>query len=221
MGQYAQFLVARWRWAGKGSGAICGWVSLIIGAIAALLLWLSPKWTHDHVSDTMNVLLVGLVPLIAGASVFLVRWILSSFFVYQNEKTEGAATIAVLGRRIDELTTLPQNPINVAMSRLRKLTKEGETMKRKLEKDQQPVPTEKEVQEWGARLIDLVQNCGTLTEHNRMQAAYHHLGFVDAVLIDLSCKKEYWNRAKEIGAKLIEARAIMARLIREDMVKNL
>lgn len=86
MGNYFAFLGSRAKWAGRGNGGICGWVSLVIGAVLAVLLLCFPKWTHDHISDTMNVVLVSLFPLLAGASVFLVRWAYSSYPIFKIEK---------------------------------------------------------------------------------------------------------------------------------------
>src|SRR5437773_2599743 len=86
MGNFSAYLGGRAKWAGKGNGGVCGWVSLSTGFIVAGLIWCFPKWAHDHVSDRMNTFLVGLVPLLAGAGVFLVRWIYSSYAVFKVER---------------------------------------------------------------------------------------------------------------------------------------
>ena len=86
MGDYSAFLRDRTRWSGKGNGGICGWASLVVGAILAVLVLCYPKWTREHISDTMNIVLLGLVPLLAGASVFILRWVYSSYAVFKAEK---------------------------------------------------------------------------------------------------------------------------------------
>jgi hypothetical protein len=95
MGNFSAYLGSRAKWAGKGNGGVCGWVSLVTGFIVAGLIWYFPKWTHDHVSDRMNAFLIGLVPLLAGAGVFLVRWIYSSYAVFKIERDK---RIALEGR---------------------------------------------------------------------------------------------------------------------------
>jgi hypothetical protein len=54
----------------------------------AVLLWFYPQWFHDHISDRMNALALVLVPLLAGASVFLVRWFVSPFPIYMQIRKE-------------------------------------------------------------------------------------------------------------------------------------
>jgi hypothetical protein len=102
MGNYLAFLAARAKWAGKGNGGVCGWVSLVVGAILAALLLYFPQWTHQHISDTMNVILVSLFPLLAGASVFLVRWVYSSYAIFRIENSE----VLSLGERLNPRITV-------------------------------------------------------------------------------------------------------------------
>src|SRR5438034_10101820 len=88
MRSFLTYLSERCKWASKGTGAVCGWVSLIVGATLAVLLWFYPQWFHDHISDRINALALVLVPLLAGASVFLVRWFVSPYPIYMQIRRE-------------------------------------------------------------------------------------------------------------------------------------
>ncbi len=88
MRSFLTYLSERCKWASKGTGAVCGWVSLIIGATLAVLLWFYPRWFHDHISDRMNAFILVLIPLLAGASVFLVRWFVSPYPIYMQVRRE-------------------------------------------------------------------------------------------------------------------------------------
>ena len=88
MRNFLTYLAERCRWASKGTGGVCGWVSLIVGATIAVLLWFSPRWFHDHISDRVNAFILVMVPLLAGASVFLVRWFVSSYPIYMQVRRE-------------------------------------------------------------------------------------------------------------------------------------
>lgn len=81
---YFQYLAERWQLSIKGIGGFCGWVSLIVGAAMAVLVWLAPNWTRAHISDRVNVFVLGLIPLLAGGSVFFTRWLLSVYWVYED-----------------------------------------------------------------------------------------------------------------------------------------
>ncbi len=84
MRSFLTYLSERCKWASKGTGGVCGWVSLIVGATLAVLIWFSPRWFHDHISDRMTAFVLGMVPLLAGASVFLVRWFVSPYPIYMQ-----------------------------------------------------------------------------------------------------------------------------------------
>jgi hypothetical protein len=84
MRSFLAYLSERCKWAAKGTGRVCGWVSLVVGATLAVLIWFSPQWFHDHISDRMNAFVLGAVPLLAGASVFLIRWFVSPFPIYMQ-----------------------------------------------------------------------------------------------------------------------------------------
>src|SRR5205823_14257187 len=88
MRSFFTYLSQRCKWASKGTGGVCGWVSLIVGATLAVLLWFSPRWFHDHISDRMNAFILVMVPLMAGASVFLVRWFVSPYPIYMQIRRE-------------------------------------------------------------------------------------------------------------------------------------
>ena len=81
---FLTYLSERCKWASKGTGRICGWVSLIVGATVAVLLWFCPRWFHEHISDRINAFILVMVPLLAGASVFLARWLVSSYPIYRQ-----------------------------------------------------------------------------------------------------------------------------------------
>jgi hypothetical protein len=82
MRSFLTYLSERRKWASKGTGGVCGWVSLIVGATLAILIWFSPQWFHDHISDRMIAFVLVMVPLLAGASVFLGRWFVSPYPTY-------------------------------------------------------------------------------------------------------------------------------------------
>jgi hypothetical protein len=67
-----------------GIGAVCGWVSLFFGAIAAISAWRWPEWAKSHISDHLNIIMQGLIPLAVGASWLWARWVASSYLVYRN-----------------------------------------------------------------------------------------------------------------------------------------
>src|SRR4029453_17322595 len=54
MRSFLTYLSERCKWASKGTGAVCGWLSLIVGATLAVLLWFYPRWFHAHISDRMT-----------------------------------------------------------------------------------------------------------------------------------------------------------------------
>ena len=88
MGSFLNYLTERCKWASKGTGRVCGWVSLIVGATLAVLLWFYPQWFHDHVSDRMNALILVVIPLLAGVSLFFLRWLVSSYPIYMQIRRE-------------------------------------------------------------------------------------------------------------------------------------
>lgn len=97
---FLAYLGSRAKWAGKGTGGICGWVSLVTGFALAGILWCFPKWAHDNVSERLNAFAVGLLPVLAGGSVFLVRWIYSSYAVFSAERNDRIALEERLKSRI-------------------------------------------------------------------------------------------------------------------------
>jgi len=84
MRNFFTYLSERCKWASKGIGGVCGCVSLIVGATLAVLLWFYPQSFHDHISDRMNAFILVMVPLLSGASVFLVRWFVSPYPIYMQ-----------------------------------------------------------------------------------------------------------------------------------------
>jgi hypothetical protein len=81
-----EFYSRRFKWAKKGSWGMVELIALLAGLILAVLVWWKPDWTHAHISERMNGFILGTIPLLSGLSVFLVRWFLSSFFVYKAER---------------------------------------------------------------------------------------------------------------------------------------
>ncbi len=88
MRNFLTYLSERRKWASKGTGGVCGWVSLIVGATLAILIWFFPQWFHDHTSDRMIAFVLIMVPLLAGVSVFLVRWFVSPYPTYMQLRRE-------------------------------------------------------------------------------------------------------------------------------------
>ena len=81
-----EFYSRRFKWAKMGSWGVVELIALSAGLILAVLVWWQPQWTHAHISERMNGFIVGTIPLLSGLSVFLVRWFLSSFFIYKAER---------------------------------------------------------------------------------------------------------------------------------------
>jgi len=80
MRTFLTYLSERCRWAFKRHRRSLWWVSLIVGATLAVLLWFYPQWVSRPHLGSNHALALVLVPLLAGASVFLVRW---SFLLIQ------------------------------------------------------------------------------------------------------------------------------------------
>jgi hypothetical protein len=84
----SEYLSARFKWARKGITGLCGGISLIVGAAMAVVIWCAPDWVRQHISDRVNAFVLGLIPLLAGASVFLIRWFISPFWVFKSTATD-------------------------------------------------------------------------------------------------------------------------------------
>jgi hypothetical protein len=96
-----KFYQKRIKWAAKGTSGVISLVSLAVGALLALLVWFMPEWTKQHISDRMNTVALGLIPLAAGATLFMVRWILSAYFVFKDTECQAATTISSLREQLD------------------------------------------------------------------------------------------------------------------------
>jgi len=96
-----EFYRKRAKWAAKGTGGVISLVSLAVGALLALLVWFMPEWTKHHISDRMNTVALGLIPLAAGASLFVGRWIFSSYFVFKDAQCEASTTISSLRSQLE------------------------------------------------------------------------------------------------------------------------
>jgi hypothetical protein len=88
MRSYWEFVRRRFQWAKSGVWGHIGNVSLITGLLVAILAWCFPDWTRRNISDRMNAFVLGIIPLAAGGSVLLVRWLYSSYAVFgaENDK---------------------------------------------------------------------------------------------------------------------------------------
>src|SRR5262249_2544675 len=88
MRSFLTYLAERCKWASKGTGRLCGWVSLIVGATLAVRLWFYPAWLHDLISARLSAFILVVIPLLAGASVFLLRWLVSPYPIYMQIRRE-------------------------------------------------------------------------------------------------------------------------------------
>jgi hypothetical protein len=95
-----QFYSRRFRWARHGAGGTWGWVSLALGTAVAVVVWFCPNWSKQYISERMNAFVTGLIPLVAGASVFICRWLFSPYFVYKNTLIEHEQIISGLRSQI-------------------------------------------------------------------------------------------------------------------------
>jgi hypothetical protein len=82
------YLFARWKWSIKGIAGTCSLVSFAAGAAVAIAVWLSPNWAHQHISERMNAVVLGVIPLAVGASVFLFRWFISPYPIYKKLRAQ-------------------------------------------------------------------------------------------------------------------------------------
>jgi hypothetical protein len=88
----AAFLAARFAWAKRGVWGLIELLAVLLGSALSITAWVNPSWTRAHVSDRAGGFLLGAVPLLVGASVFVVRWVLSSFFVFRDLRVKLEAT---------------------------------------------------------------------------------------------------------------------------------
>src|ERR1700730_3702308 len=60
-----------------------------------------PHVAHAHISERMNAFLLGAIPLLSGASVFLIRFLfLSPYFVHKEHKAQSDGKIQALEQQL-------------------------------------------------------------------------------------------------------------------------
>ena len=67
-------------------------------------IWVWPEWIRFHLNERMNAFISGLIPLLAGGSVLLGRWLVSPYFVYKAERSDCARAIREAEKTRDDLT---------------------------------------------------------------------------------------------------------------------
>ncbi len=100
------------------------------------------------------------------------------------------------------------------------LFQQGEAMMQKFLKNETPLPTENEFQQWDKQLIALAESCATIEERNKLRAGSPlHVSTEDIMAIYLTVGTPTF--ADKLAAKLQISRKIMERLRREsDQPKN-
>ncbi len=82
------YLSERWKWSIKGTRGKSSLASLVVGTAVAVAVWFWPSWAP---SERVKALVLGLIPLAAGASVFLVQWFVSPYAIYKRLRAQVAA----------------------------------------------------------------------------------------------------------------------------------
>lgn len=120
-----------------------------------------------------------------------------------------------------ESDKLPANRIHMALDRLYELGREGEAMLERLKHNQEPIPKSKDVDAWANKLASIASSVGSYGEKTSFKVHYRHLGLPPAVLDVAGVPAPNAELAKSIQAKLSLKTALTARLLREDMLKEL
>ena len=214
------YISERWNWSRKGFGGICGWVSFAIGLVLAAAVWKFPGWAHRAISEDMSTIILGVIPLAVGASVLLIRWLVSPYFVLKSQRTSLLAQIKERDDELEACRTIPRNPAHIAIDRLYQLKKRGEAMLNRLKINQKPIPAEKDVSEWADKLSDIASHFGTYGEKGSFHVHYSYLGLPSFVTQVNDFPSEHQEMAKSIKTKLHLALSLNAKLIQDDMLNS-
>ena len=79
-----QYYWQRLKWVGGKHWAWPSAISTVVGIAIAALTWCNHNWVRDHISDSMSAFVSGTIPILAGLSIFIVRWLISPFIVYRD-----------------------------------------------------------------------------------------------------------------------------------------
>jgi len=103
---YFAFLLRRLQWAKSGVWGHFGSAALVAGVLLALIAWCFPQWARQHISERMNAFVLGALPLLAGASFFLVRWILSPYSIFKHTEQQLIAERDNLKKQLDAISDI-------------------------------------------------------------------------------------------------------------------
>jgi hypothetical protein len=103
--EFWQYQAKRFRWATKGVWGRVERIATVVGLVLATVVWLNPEWSRSHISERMNAFILGAIPLLSGASVFVVRWLLSPYFIYRSDTERLNFRNRKLQRRLQDIKT--------------------------------------------------------------------------------------------------------------------
>lgn len=116
--------------------------------------------------------------------------------------------------------TLPANRTHVAIDRLYELGREGKAMLERLRHNKDPIPTQKDVEEWADKLAGIASSVGSYGEKTSFKVHYSYLGLPPITINADGFPAANAELAKSILAKLALKTALLARLLTEDQMKE-
>jgi hypothetical protein len=124
-------------------------------------------------------------------------------------------------REIKTLKSRAKSQEMAAYDELDELVKQGDEILERLKKNEPPLPTESEFEQWNQRLITLAGSCATITERNRVRAgSVLNVADEEIMPVYLDVAAEHRDTAQKLVSKLKVAREIMERLRRENQIKR-
>jgi hypothetical protein len=123
-------------------------------------------------------------------------------------------------RQISELKSHTKKADIAVYDRFDELVKQGEAMLGEFKKNEPPLPTANEFEQWDKRLIALAESCATIAERNRLLGRnVSEIAGDETLQIYTSVSREHWPIAEKLFSKLKISREIMGRL-REESIKS-
>lgn len=96
------------------------------------------------------------------------------------------------------------------------LINQGDAMRRRIREGKEPLPAESDVARWAESLIAVAQACASVSEVQQLKNSANAIRVGDMIDDELSAPKETWDMLEELYGKAKVARAIAARIHRED-----
>jgi hypothetical protein len=119
-------------------------------------------------------------------------------------------------RQISKLKSHPKKANIAAYDSLDGLIKQGEAMLEKFRKNESPLPTEKQFQQWDNLLIGLAESCATISERDRLRAgSVLNIASDEIMQVYVNVPEEHWPIVEKLTSKLKVSRGIKSRLLGE------